>query len=392
MGDGCITSASWSTRAAFAVSGGYVLLGGRLGGSDPQVVAFPAKRADQGQAVGRDFPIKARIAAGKFGVERPEETHRCGPLMEEWMAALSNRNAQDDRSRVRRHLLPVFADLTLKAVTLPVVMRWIDRMRADGKLAPASMRHCLNQLSRFFSWAIERGYASLNPVKQIPTGKRPQQPHKRDTPWLDDDAIVRRIIHALPEPVGLMFYLGNRSGLRTGELAGLRMADLDGLAEGAVRVRFSYAGPLKEDKAGIGKVKWAPAPDDAPAFLGPWLAQRRAQGAGPEDFVFPCANRGASHYRKEYIEGCWERVAKSLSLSLTWYQATRHSFVTRSLAGGATLDEVSSAVGHSSPVVTRRYYDHHVRRSFSPTLRNGLGLGAPQTAAPIIPLNRRATG
>lgn len=113
------------------------------------------------------------------------------------------------------------------------------------------------------------------------------------------------------------------------------------------------------------------------------------QGAGPEDFVFPCANRGASHYRKEYIEGCWERVAKSLSLSPTWYQAARHSFVTRSLAGGATLDEVSSAVGHSSPVVTRRYYDHHVRRTFSPTLRAGLGQGE-QGAAQVLPLRRKA--
>ena len=48
-------------------------------------------------------------------------------------------------------------------------------------------------------------------------------------------------------------------------------------------------------------------------------------GAGPESFVFPCASRSGSHDRKESIEGCWERVAAKLGLSLTWYQATRHS-------------------------------------------------------------------
>jgi integrase len=42
--------------------------------------------------------------------------------------------------------------------------------------------------------------------------------------------------------------------------------------------------------------------------------------------------------------------------------------VTRSLEAGASLDEVSEAVGHSSPVVTKRFYDHHVRRSFSDIL------------------------
>jgi integrase len=188
----------------------------------------------------------------------------------------------------------------------------------------------------------------------------------------------------------MMFYLGNRSGLRLGEISGLRISDLDGLAEGSLRVRFSYDGPLKEDKAGIGKVKWAPAAEDAAALLGRWLAKRRAEGAGPEDYLFPCANRGGSYYRKEFIEACWEDAAEALGLSMTWYQATRHSFVTRSLAAGATLDEVSSAVGHSSPVVTRRYYDHHIRRSFSPAIRRGLGF-VVSSEAQIIPLRRQRT-
>jgi integrase len=169
-----------------------------------------------------------------------------------------------------------------------------------------------------------------------------------------------------------MFYLGNRSGLRTGEAAGLRMSDLGFLTEGVVRARFSYDGPLKEDKKGTGKVKWTPAPDDVDAVLGPWLTARQAAGAGPEDLVFP--TKGGICYQTPYIERRWNAIAKKRSLKLTWYQATRHSFVSRNLARGASLDEVSAAVGHSSPVVTRRYYDHFVRRTFSDTLRAGLGI------------------
>jgi hypothetical protein len=55
-----------------------------------------------------------------------------------------------------------------------------------------------------------------------------------------------------------MLYLGNRSGLRTGEIAGLRMADMEYLKDRAIRVRYSYGGPLKEDKGGTGKMKWVP--------------------------------------------------------------------------------------------------------------------------------------
>jgi len=190
-------------------------------------------------------------------------------------------------------------------------------------------------------------------VRQIPVGKRPQQTQKRDIPWLNDNKKVVKLIAELPEPVNLMFYLGNRSGLRTGEIAGLRMADMAYLKDGTVRVRYSYGGPLKEDKGSAGKMKWVPAAADASEFLGMWLKRRKLQGAKAEDLVFPAPvapnskRRGPwQGYRKEHVEDCWDEAAKACKVSLTWYQATRHSFVTRNLEAGASLDEVSEAVGH----------------------------------------------
>lgn len=147
-----------------------------------------------------------------------------------------------------------------------------------------------------------------------------------------------------------------------------------------------YDGPLKEDKDGQGKIKWVPAADDCEAFLGPWIAERKASGAGAEDLVFPGPKYPKRPCRKEYIEGHWERVCERLELAITWYQATRHSFVSRLLEAGASLDEVSAAVGHSSPVVTRRYYDHFIRRTYSRTLRSGLGLSSRTDEGKIIPI------
>lgn len=342
--------------------------------------------------------VEARIARGLIGIPEPEESPRAGELMATWAEGLINRNAADDRRRIAKHLKPVFGHKRMAELqAVGAMLAWIDDQRRQvspttkKKLAEASIRHNLNLLSRFFAWAIERGHTAVNPVRQIPQGKRPQQAQKRDVPWLKDDVIVRQLVSALPEPVNLMFYIGNRSGLRTGEIAALRMADMDFLKEGVIRVRFSYGGPLKEDKKGTGKMKWVPAADDADAVLGPWLKRRRAQGAGPEALVFECASRDGSWYRKEFVEACWEKVApqfvgtkvrrggdgtEKTHVALTWYEATRHSFTTRLLEAGASLDEVSAALGHSSPVVTRRYYDHFIRRSFSGLIRGGLGLGA----------------
>ncbi len=369
----------------------------------------PSHQPTKDQARRYVAEIEARIARGQVGIEDAAEAPAVGPLFEQFLAGLTNRSADDDRSRARRHVLPRFRAMRLADLTLAAVMQWLDDQRAAGTLSPASIRHNMNLLSRFFSWSIARGKATLNPVRQIPVGSRPTSAVKSDTPWLDDDAVVRRLVAALEEPINYMFYLCNRSGLRTGEGAGLRMSDLGFVDEGLLRVRYSYDGPLKEDKKGEGKVKWVPAPEDCAALLGPWLARRKAEGAGPEDLAFPCARRDGRCYRKEYIEQCWEAAAPAhvgartarverkrrgdgvvvrRHPAMTWYQATRHSFVSRHLAAGASLDEVSAAVGHSSPVVTKRFYDHFVRRSFSPRLRAGLGLGGHQDGT-VIALKKR---
>lgn len=352
-----------------------------------------------------------------------------GSLVKAWEATLRTRSIDDDRSRIHRHLLPKWRDTPIGRVDLPSVMRWIDEMRAGtapvapaplddkgqpmrqrgrkpagGVLSDATIRHNLNTLSRFFSWAIERGHTSINPVRLIPTGKRPHQSAKvADAPWLDDDAMVRTVIGELPRVVGLCFYLCNRAGLRSGEALGLRMSDFGFLDEGTIRVGHSYDGPLKEDKRREGKVKRVPAPADCADVMGPWLVERRAAGAQPEDLVFPSQpSRGRrkqpdAHqglplaaprpYRALYLSRNWNEVAAAHGLRMTWYQATRHSMVSRNLSRGASLDEVSEAVGHGSPVVTARHYAHFVRKSYSPTLRAGLDMKPTGEVAPVININ-----
>jgi integrase len=327
-------------------------------------------RIERALAAGRD-PFPGPVAA-------PETV---GSLMADWSAGLTNRNADDDRSRIARHLRPRFGSSTLEQVDLPAVMEWIRHL-AKSELSGQSQRHLVNLLSRFFSWAIESGLAVTNPVRMVPMGRRPVAVLDVDRPWLEDDAKVPELVKALGPVVGLMFYLGNRSGMRPGEVAGLRMSDLEFLDEGIIRVAHSYGGPLKEDKKGEGKLKWVPAPLDAEEVLKLHLKRRKLQGAKPNDLVFlftpdkPQNRRRTSEwrgYRKEYLGQCWERAAKACKVKgLTFYEATRHSFVSRNLKAGISLDEVSAAVGHSTPAVTKRFYARYVRKTFNPALRQGL--------------------
>ena len=331
-----------------------------------------AARVERELAAGRDPFATTAVVPGAVGPVRP--------LIKQWALGLTNRNSRDDRSRALRHLVPRFGRMELEAITLPAVMNWIDELAAS-ELSPQSQRHALGTLSRFFSWCIERGLSTVNPVRMVPVGKRPSPSINPDQPWLEDEKKVPALMGELGPDIGLMFYLSNRSGLRLGEVCGLRLGDLEFIGEGVIRVAHSYGGPLKEDKRSEGKVKWVPAPIDAGEVLRLHLKRRKLRGGKAGDLVFPYVPKKPQNrrrtsdwtgYRKEFVEAQWEDASKKCGVGLTWYQATRHSFVSRSLKAGAPLDEVSVAVGHATPTITKRHYAHFVRKTFNPTLRLGL--------------------
>ena len=305
-------------------------------------------------------------------------------LLREWSDSLRNRSAKADRDVIVRDIVPAFKGINLDQLTVGVLMRWLDAM-ATTDLGGQSQLHRFNYMSRFCTWCVERELMAANPCRSVPRGKRPKVTRDPNVPWLEDDALVPTIMERLEAAsygLGLMFYVARFSGLREGEVAGLRMSDLGWLQDGVIRVRYSYAGPLKEDRANTGKSKMVPAPTDAVDVLRLHLKRRQLQGAKGEDLVFVYDRQSKrrkgewvtwSGYHPHTIQQEFRAVADALGLhDLDWYRATRHSFITKALIAGASLDEVSAAVGHSSPVVTKKFYDHLVRKSYSSVLRQGL--------------------
>lgn len=337
------------------------------------------RKASEPEAKEEQARVEREVAAGRDPFPAAAAPTLLGPLLAQWTASLTNRSADDDRSRLTKHVLPYWQDIEIGAVTIRSVMDWIDQLKGIG--TSQTQRHVLNLMSRFWDWAIMRDLATTNPVKLVPSAAKPiARPVARGWIQEHEDATVTTLMEALPADLALMFYIANRSGLRTGEAAGLTMGDMDWIGVGKIRVAHSWGGPLKEDRRGTGKLKWAPAPDDLADRMCLHLGRRRLAGAGPTDLVFVAPVRTGGRLRKvtwlgykyEFIRDRWQEASKAAGIDLTWYESTRHTMVSRHLNAGESLDEVSAAVGHANVEVTRSAYGHMLPRDYSAGLRRGL--------------------
>jgi site-specific recombinase XerC len=332
--------------------------------------------------------LQARAERVELGLEAPASASlSVRSLLESWANGLTNRAARNDRYRIARHLVPRFGGLRAAELTSAAVVLWLDDLAA-GPMKPGSVRGLLGLLSRFCSWCCDRAHLAANPCKAIPANRRPRgsQGGGADTPWIADDATVLRIFERLPEPIRFVWLLTNRAGLRCGEAAGLRLSDLDGMRDGAIRVRFNYGSPMLKEARGTPKTKWVPCVSDLPAFIGEWIERRRAETPDPETLAFP--DRDGYPLNKDQVGAAFRKVRDELGLprALTAHRSGRHSFASRLLAAGAGVTEVSSALGHADGGrLLMATYNHHVRRTWSPALVAPMNVGAK-----VIPIGARA--
>jgi integrase len=177
---------------------------------------------------------------------------------------------------------------------------------------------------------------------------------------------VTRITCQLPSPYNVAFAIGAYAGLRTGEVLGLDWSNID-LVNRKIRVSQQVTG---------NKLKLYPKDGDnrttiIPDALLPILEQYHIATKGVGLLFKPSSSRGGALVRggseARYMSPTTlnEALSKVVSESITWYQATRHTFASQWILNGGSLEILQKLMGHSSILVTQRYA-HLKLDNFSP--------------------------
>ena len=158
------------------------------------------------------------------------------------------------------------------------------------------------------------------------------------------------------------------TGLRRGELLGLRWPDVD-LDAGTLRVRGTRQRAegggvvVAEPKSAISRRSVALGPD-AVDVLRSWkarqTAERLAMGTrwqgGDDGFVFTGELGGP--LGTTVLARAWDRLLVAAGLSHRPFHALRHAATTLAMAAGVQPKVAARRLGHSSPSITLDRYSH----------------------------------
>ena len=279
-----------------------------------------------------------------------------GSFAGEWARAQtfdpSTREAVE--SRLRRHILPTFADMPLAAIRPSTVQAWV-KGRSD-ELAPRTVRVLLANLSSIFAAAVADGVLASNPCASRAV-RPPAVDIDQVVPWSAER--VQAIIDAHPDRWRAVPVAAVGLGLRQGECFGLAVEHIDFLRRTVhvrrqvkiVNGRATLAPPKRR------KMRDAPLP----ASVAEELAERiRQYPPGADGLVFT-TRQGGPLTRSYYNRRIWRPALEAAGIEpsrATGMHQLRHAYITRLLSEGVNPRAVADWVGHSDIGYMLRVYGH----------------------------------
>jgi integrase len=257
---------------------------------------------------------------------------------------------QDYRRELERRLIPEFGEETpLIEITTERIEEFREDMVEQGVFSPRTINKRLAQLHAIFKRAQRAFGLQLNPVAGAE-----RQPFKRsgDFQALDPSEVALLASRAANDQDAALFEVAAFTGLRLGELRGLRWGDVDWMHR-LVHVRRSYTrdelGPPKS-----GKVRSVPLVDQAARALD--RLSRREYWTGEEDLVF------VSEVGEPFDEWAMRRrfytALEQAGLGRIRFHDLRHTFGTIAVQA-FPLTDVKAFMGHAD-IQTTMIYVHHV--------------------------------
>ena len=248
---------------------------------------------------------------------------------------------------VRLYIVPRWGTTRLRDVSHADVQTWVTEL-LSGDLSASSVQRTHGLLSQMLDLAVRDRRLPANPAKGV---KLPRKLPKARR-FLTANQVEALVVEC--EPYGLAVRFLAYTGLRWGEMAALRVRDVDPL-----RRRMHIARSVTEDNGRLifdttktGEERTVPLP--------PFLAEQvaaAAAGKGPDDLVFE-GTRGGVLRNGNFNRRTFGPAAIAIGEPRLTPHGLRHTAASLAIAAGANVKVVQQMLGHATASMTLDLYGH----------------------------------
>lgn len=313
-----------------------------------------SKQATHADAKRMLVEIEARIARGEMGIpERRTTWPKIAELIEQFLREYSRPKLKDiDKYRaqarsVLARALPYLGKLSAAEVESEDVAKMRDAL--GRRFAAGTVYNILATLSAVFSWAMRQELAPRNPCKGV---ERPSAAQSLDFLTREE---VQRLLEAAAARAntlaGRMLHAGIaiavHTGIRKGELLGLRWIDLD-FETRRLTIARSYRGTPKS-----GRSRQLRLPSALIPILTAW---REHCPQSPDGSVLPIGHNLTKVGGKESMLGLPQLMTElGMRLVLHPWHMLRHTFASHFVMAGGNILALQRILGHSDVKMTMVY-------------------------------------
>lgn len=340
------------------------------------------KKIGSSRAVANDVArkVEARLALGDMGIfgEESDSMPKFSDYAERWLQQFIAIRKKPATVRVytvmmQNHCIPQFGNRAVDMISAASVEDFIymlatKRKNDQPEYTAATIRLIVAVLRAFFSYCKRTGKITVNPAAALGELAKAEKPARTIESMTQGE--VEAFLQAVKEtsPEMFPFFLcGFRTGMRRGELIGLKWGDVafgssDNDPNRYIMVQRTYGGE------GYGSPKSGKSRRiDMSRQLRAVLLELRdarlltAMMAGKDsiadELIFP-GEDGKPLNPQLLASRYMEPALQHAALRRFTPHSMRHTFAVLSLQAGAPLKYVSEQLGHSSIVLTANRYGH----------------------------------
>ena len=259
-------------------------------------------------------------------------------------------------SDLRNHIAPFFAGKTLDRIRPEDIERYVAAKRKT--LAIKTIRNHVNTMHSVFELGLRKGWCQIDPVKLAdrPTAKK----NETRIQFLDQPELDKLLNARYPDdsfgPIEPTLYLtAAMTGLRQGELIGLRWRDVDFDAR-RIRVVSPYVRGEFGDPKSIGSGRSVPMAERVADALRD--LRERTVYSRDRDLVFCHPETGKPLDRSKLVRRFKEALRRADVHQITFHEL-RHTFGTRMAAAGTPMRTLQYWMGHADSKTTQIYAHYH---------------------------------